>query len=325
MDLGNTSDAIGSLVRNVERVITGKRRAVELACTALFGSQHLLIEDVPGVGKTMLARAIAKSMGGHFKRVQGTSDLLPTDITGAVVFDQRSSAFTFSPGPIFANVVLFDEVNRATPKTQSALLEVMEEGSVSADGALHPVPQPFFVVATRNPTEHHGTFPLPEGELDRFGMSVGVGYPDLDAERRVVTGQMDDHPITALEPVLDPDDVIAHREAVRTVHVDEGILDYLVRIVRESREHPDVALGASPRASLSLTRSAQAYALLRGRDFVTPDDIKALAPAVLTHRILVASDRPSRRGHETAIVDEILHRLPAPVGYDAPAGSERAG
>lgn len=325
MDLGQTSEAIGTLARNVERVITGKRRAVELASCALFADQHLLIEDVPGVGKTMLARALARSIDGSFKRVQGTSDLLPTDITGAMVFDQRRSAFTFTPGPIFANVVLFDEVNRATPKTQSALLEVMEEGSISADGDLHPVPQPFFVLATRNPTEHHGTFPLPEGELDRFGMSIGIGYPDHEAERRVVTGQMHGHPIADLEPVLDPDAVVAHREAVRTVHIDESVLDYLLSIVRATREHPDVVLGSSPRGSLSLTRAAQAYALLRGRDYVTPDDVKTLAEVILPHRLVVAPDRPSQRGSEDAIVADVLRQTPAPVGYEAPAAGDRVG
>ena len=313
MDLTNTSEAIRALAANVERVITGKRRVVELATCTLFAGQHLLIEDVPGVGKTMLARAIARSIDGTFKRVQGTSDLMPSDVTGSSVFDQTLRAFTFVPGPVFTHVLLVDEINRATPKTQSALLEVMEEGSVSMDGNLHEVPRPFFVIATRNPIEHYGTFPLPEAELDRFGLSINVGYPDADAERRIVIAQMDSHPLDDLEPVTEPDSVLAHQAAIRTVHIDPAVLDYALTIVRSTRGRDDVVLGASPRASLAIVRVSQALALLRGRDHVWPDDVKALAPTVLGHRILLSPDRPPGRSESAAVVQAVLRDTPAPV------------
>ncbi len=316
MDLQTTADAIRALVDNIERVITGKRRAAELGAVALFSGQHLLIEDVPGVGKTMLARAVARSIDGSFRRIQGTADLMPADITGTNVFDPAHGTFSFSPGPVFAHVVLVDEINRATPKSQSALLEVMEERSVSVEGYLHEVPNPFFVVATRNPIEHHGTFPLPEGELDRFGLSLAVGYPDHDAERRVVVAQRTGHPIDQLEPILDPESVGAHQEAVRTVHIDDGVLDYALRIVRATRDHPEVALGASPRGTLSLTRAAQALALLAGRDYVLPDDVKTVAPAALVHRILPNADRAATRPVMEQLVASILRGIPAPVDVE---------
>jgi len=313
LDLRASTDAIRGLVENVERVITGKRTAVELAAVSFFADLHLLIDDVPGVGKTMLARAVARSIDGTFKRVQATADLLPGDITGSTVYEQSSGAFHFVPGPVFANVVLVDEINRATPKAQSALMEVMEEQSVTVDGVLHEVPEPFYVVATRNPVEHHGTFPLPEGELDRFGLSIGLGYPDARAERSVIVSQMDHHPIDTLEPVLSASDVTAHREAVRSVHVEESVLDYLLAIVRATREHPEIALGASPRGSLALTRAAQSYAVLRGRDYVLPDDVKLMAPAALGHRLVLTSDRSAERTAGEAIIETILARTPAPV------------
>ena len=308
MDLGQTSTAMTTLAANVERVIVGKRRAVELAVVALFAGQHVLVEGVPGVGKTMLARTMARSIDGTFKRVQGTSDLLPSDITGAAVFDQASATFTFVPGPVFANVVLFDEINRTGPKTQSALLQVMDEGCVSADGDLYELARPFFVLATRNPVEHHGTFPLPEGELDRFGISIDIGYPDAATERSVVAAQLLAHPVDELDPVISPDDVVAHQTAVRTVHVDPSVIDYVVAIVSATREVPDVVLGASTRGSVALTRTAQALAIMRGRDYVLPDDVKALAPAVLQHRLLLSSGRAA-----SDVADEILRTVPAPV------------
>jgi MoxR-like ATPase len=319
VDLTSTAEAIRTLADNVERVITGKRRAVELAAVALFGGQHLLIEDVPGVGKTMLARAIARSIDGSFSRVQGTSDLLPTDITGGMVFDQGRGVFTFVPGPVFANVVLFDEINRTTPKTQSALLQVMEEHQVASDGVAHDVPLPFFVVGTRNPSEHHGTFPLPEGELDRFGLSIHIGYPDAGAERRVVREQMGIHPIESIEPMIRPEEVAAHQEAVRSVHLEDSVLDYLITVVRATRERDDVLLGASPRGSLSMTRAAQAHALLSGRDYVLPDDVKAVAPYALAHRLFLAPDRPAGRDHARRVVGEVLGAVPAPVDLDGRA------
>ncbi|MEX2393963.1 MAG: MoxR family ATPase [Actinomycetota bacterium] len=303
---------MAGLVSNIERVILGKREAVELTVAALFAGQHVLVEGVPGVGKTMLARTIAKSIDGRFKRIQGTSDMLPTDIIGASVFDQSSSSFSFVPGPVFANVVLFDEINRTGPKTQSALLEVMDEGKVSVDGEVHEMPRPFFVIATRNPIEHHGTFPLPEGELDRFGVAIEMGYPSATAERNVVSGQLLSHPVEDLEPVISTDDVVAHQTAVRTAHVDPAIIDYIVAITSATRDRPDVSFGASTRGSLAVTRAAQAHAILRGRDYVVPDDVKFVASAVLAHRILLtdAGARSSRAEH---IVQELLSTVPAPI------------
>ena len=313
MDLRQTTGAMASMVANVERVILGKRDDVELAITALFAGHHVLVEGVPGVGKTMLSRSIARSIDGSFHRIQGTSDLLPSDITGASVFDQAAASFSFVKGPIFANIVLFDEINRTGPKTQSALLEVMDEGSVSADGDVYELPRPFFVIATRNPIEHHGTFPLPEGELDRFGVSIEMGYPSADAERRVVSGQLFSHPVEDLEPVISPEDVVAHQAAVRTVHVDPTVINYVVEITSATRDRPDVSLGASTRGSLALTRTAQAHAILRGRDYVLPDDVKHAAPAVLAHRILLASDTGERTDLARGVVDEILTEIPAPI------------
>jgi MoxR-like ATPase len=300
------------LVSNIERVILGKREAVELAVAAFFAGHHVLVEGVPGVGKTMLARTIAKSIDGSFKRLQGTSDLLPSDITGASVFDQSTSSFSFVPGPVFANVVLFDEINRTGPKTQSALLEVMDEGKVSADGEIHVMPKPFFVIATRNPIEHHGTFPLPEGELDRFGVAIDMGYPSATAERNVIAGQLLSHPVEDLEAVISTDDVVAHQSVVRTVHVDPAIIDYVVAITSATRDRDDVALGASTRGSVALTRGAQAHAALRGRDYVLPDDVKHIAKAVLSHRILL-SDAAARASGPAEVVFEILDAVPAPV------------
>jgi MoxR-like ATPase len=313
MDLRQTTSAMSSMVDSVERVITGKREAVELAVCALFGGIHLLIEDVPGVGKTMLARSIARSIDGAFKRIQGTSDLLPSDITGATMYDQATSSFNFVPGPVFANVLLFDEINRTGPKTQSALLEVMDEGSVSVDGNVYELPRPFFVAATRNPIEHHGTFPLPEGELDRFGISIQVGYPDAAAESDIVASQLVTHPLDELEPVLSPDDVVAHQNAVRTVHVEGSVLDYVVAISRATREQPEVSLGASPRGSVALTRASQAHAVLNGRDFVTPDDVKAVAPSVLAHRVLLTGEVGGTADAAREIVMRVLDTVEAPV------------
>jgi len=313
MDLRQTTSAMGSMVSSIERVITGKREAVELSTCALFGGLHLLIEDVPGVGKTMLARSIARSIDGTFKRIQGTSDLLPSDITGATMYDQQTMTFHFVPGPVFANILLFDEINRTGPKTQSALLEVMDEAAVSVDGNVYELPRPFFVTATRNPIEHHGTFPLPEGELDRFGLSIQLGYPDAAAESDVVARQLVTHPLEELEPVLTPEDVVAHQNAVRTVHVDASVLDYVVAISRATREQPEVSLGASPRGSVALTRAGQAHAALAGRDFVTPDDVKLVAPSVLAHRVLLTGEVGGTTDAAREIVMRVLDSVEAPV------------
>lgn len=314
MDITATSNAMSAVVGNVERVIVGKSEEVALATVALFSGQHLLVEGVPGVGKTMLGRALAKSIDGTFKRIQGTSDMLPSDITGTNVFDQSSGRFHFVPGPVFANVVLFDEINRTGPKTQSALLEVMDEHSVSVDGDVYDLPTPFFVAATRNPIEHHGTFPLPEGELDRFGVCIDMGYPSEEAERAVVAGQLVTHPVDDLEPVVSPEDMAAHQSCVRTAHVDPSIIDYVVRIVAETRKRPEVALGASTRASVSLTRGAQAAAILRGREYVLPDDVKDIAVAALSHRVLLSADGGSQAHRARALVEDVLDKVAVPVG-----------
>ena len=305
--------AARSLIENVERVIQGKRKQVEAAATALFSGGHLLIEDVPGVGKTMLGRAFARSIRGSFKRVQATPDLLPSDVTGTAVYNQASQRFEFIPGPVFANVVLVDEINRTTPRTQSALLEAMDEGAVTVDGDRHSLPDPLFVVATQNPLEHHGTYPLPEGQLDRFAIAMDLGYATPQVERDIVRAQLLSHPIDDLEGVVDPDEVIGVRKVVRMTHVSDVVLDYALRLTGATREHPDIELGASPRASISLVRCAQARALLDGRDFVTPDDIKTLAVPALAHRVMASAGLRLERGRTTQAVEEVVASTPVPV------------
>lgn len=320
MDRAAATTAARSLITNVEKVIRGKTHAVEAAATALFAGGHLLIEDVPGVGKTMLARSFARSIRGSFKRIQATPDLLPSDVTGSSVFNQASRGFDFMPGPVFANVVLVDEVNRTTPRTQSALLEAMDEGAVTVDGVRHPLPEPLFVIATQNPMEHHGTFPLPEGQLDRFALTMDLGYVDQATEQAIVRAQLGSHPIEELEAVLDPDEVVGVRTAVRATHVSEEVLAYALAIIRSTRVHPEIELGASPRASITLVRCAQARALLAGRDFVVPDDVKALAVASLSHRVLPAAGLRLERGAVGRIVSDIVASTPAPVtGPPAPS------
>lgn len=313
MDRGEATTAARSFAINVQRVIRGNPRSVEAAATAMFAGGHLLIEDVPGVGKTMLGRSIARSISGSFKRIQATPDLLPSDVTGASVFNQEDRAFQFIQGPLFANVVLIDEINRTTPRTQSALLEAMDEGAVTVDGVRHELPHPLFVVATQNPVEHHGTYPLPEGQMDRFSIAMGMGYVDVSTERDIVRAQLEEHPIEHLDPVLSTESVMAIRAIVRQTHVSDPVLDYALRITQATRRHPDVELGASPRASISLVRCAQARALLGGREFVVPDDIKALATSTLSHRIvLAASLRLDPAGPHRAIAD-VVERTSAPV------------
>jgi MoxR-like ATPase len=298
-----------SLLANLERVIVGKRSVIELSAAVLAASGHLLLTDVPGVGKTMLGRAMARSIGGTFKRVQCTPDLLPSDITGGMIYDAGRSGFRFVPGPLFANVVLADELNRTTPRTQAAFLEAMDEGQVTADGTPHPLPRPFFLIATLNPLEHHGTYPLPEGELDRFLASASLGYLTVAEEAEMVTRQQRSHPVEHLQAVTEPGEIFALQEAVRGVRVDPSLTTYTVQIVAATRERPDVLIGGSPRASLGLVRLAQARALLLGRTFVLPDDIKELAGAVLPHRIVMkATATPA-----LMVVEEILTRVPVPV------------
>lgn len=291
------------ILNNVERVIVGKERELRLAITALLCGGHMLIDDVPGVGKTILARAVAISTGCVFKRIQFTPDLLPTDITGVSIYNQKTGDFAFRPGPIIAQVVLADEVNRATPKTQSALLEAMEERQVTVDGVTYPMPRPFMVIATQNPIEYEGTFPLPEAQLDRFMIRVHLGYPSREDELHVLEAQQSSHPIEDLRQVTDSDEILALQAAVRQVHVATDVARYIVELANQTREHEAVYLGASPRGSLALYRTAQARALLDGRDFVTPDDVKDLALVTLGHRIILS---PGARVKGTTVADVVV-------------------
>jgi MoxR-like ATPase len=301
---------------NVQRVIQGKPEVVRLAIVALFAEGHLLIEDVPGLGKTSLARSLARSIGGGWNRIQFTPDLLPGDITGVMVYHQGSGSFEFHRGGIFAHVVLADEINRGTPKTQSALLEVMAEGVVTVDSVPHAVPRPFFVVATQNPIELAGTYRLPEAQLDRFLMRVAVGYPDHDAEVRVVTGDAMGVDPDQLSPVLDVEAVAQVIGQVRALHVDPEVASYAVRVAAATRTHPAVRYGASPRGSVALVRAARALAATEGRSYVTPDDVKGVAPAVLEHRLVLTPEAELNRTAPAAVLGEVLDatRAPTPMG-----------
>jgi MoxR-like ATPase len=301
------------LIDNVRRVIRGNPGVVETGAITLFAGGHLLIHDVPGVGKTMLGRSLARSIRGTFKRVQATPDLLPSDITGSTVYRGTEGVFEFIPGPVFANIVMVDEINRATPRTQSALLEAMDENAVTVDGVRHPLPEPLFVVATQNPVEHHGTFPLPEGQLDRFAVASQMGYVDRSTERDIVRAQILSHPIEDLESVLNPDDILGVRKQVRCTHISDAVMDYALALCAATRTHRAVELGASPRATIGLVRCAQARALIRGRDFVVPDDVKSLAVAALAHRIVIRSDYRFDRAKSPGIVAEVVQDTPVPV------------
>ena len=300
------------IIANVERVIVGKTEELKLASIALLSQGHVLIEDVPGVGKTMLARSLARSTGCTFKRIQFTPDLLPSDVTGVSIYNQKTTDFEFRPGPIMAQMVLADEINRATPKTQSALLEAMEEHQVTVDGTTHRLPSPFLVLATQNPIEYEGTFPLPEAQLDRFLMRIHLGYPGLAEEVMIMDRQQTRHPVEDLEQVTDAPEILFLQNAVREVYVDALIKHYIATLADATRKHEAAYLGASPRGSLALYRTSQARALLAGRDFVTPDDVKALAYVTLAHRVIVSPSAKVKGIGAGDIVQECMNRVPVP-------------
>ncbi len=302
------------VIANVEKVIVGKSTEVQLTLVGLLCQGHLLIEDVPGVGKTMLAKALARSIGTTFSRIQFTPDMLPSDVTGVSIFNQLTRQFEFRPGPIMAQIVLADEINRATPKTQAALLEAMEEKQITVDGVTHKLPAPFMVLATQNPIEYEGTFPLPEAQLDRFLLRLSLGYPTAANEIDVLDRQQFRHPIEDLEQVIGADDLLAAQAAVRTVYADPAIKSYMVEIVTQTRKHPDVYLGASPRGSLALHHTAQARAALHGRDYIIPDDVKTLAEAALAHRIIIGPAARIKDVSARSVIQDILATVPVPGG-----------
>ena len=300
------------IIQNVEKVIVGKTEVIELVVIALISRGHALIEDVPGVGKTMLARSVARSVGCDFQRIQFTPDLLPSDITGVSFYNQKTSEFEFRPGPILSQIVLADEINRATPKTQSALLEAMAERQVTVEGVTHRLADPFMVMATQNPIEYEGTFPLPEAQLDRFFLRVRVGYPTLDQEIAILDSQILSEPIDDLTTVATPDDIIQLQNAARDVYVHDLIKEYIVALTNCTRDLPDASLGVSPRASLALMRGAQARSMIDGRDFASPDDVKSIARAVMSHRLIISPAARMRGVNGEDLVGEVLDRVPVP-------------
>lgn len=306
-------EVIQSLIANIEKVIVGKRAVIELAVAALLCRGHVLLEDVPGTGKTMLARTLARSIDVEVKRLQCTPDLLPSDITGVPIYNQKTANFEFRPGPVFTHILLADEINRATPRAQSALLECMEEFRVSIDGVTHDLPRVFMVMATQNPIDMAGTYPLPEAQLDRFFVRLNIGYPRLDDEVRILMAQAQTHPIDTLKPVISEGELLAAREKVKSVFVKPEVLQYIAQIAAATRQHADLRLGVSPRGTLALARGSQGLAFLRGQSFVTPDVVKRIAGAILEHRLIVRPQAAGagRTAHD--ILAEILNQVPPPV------------
>jgi MoxR-like ATPase len=302
------------IVQNIEKVIIGKRRAVQLVVLGLICEGHVLIEDVPGVGKTMLARSLARSLNCSFSRIQCTPDMLPSDITGVEIFDQSTGEFKFMPGPILNQIVLADEINRATPKTQSALLEAMQERQVTISGVTHPIPQPFMVLATQNPIEYEGTFPLPEAQLDRFFVKVSIGYPTLLEEVNVIEDQQLVHPIDSIQPITTVEKILQVQEKVKSVYISDSVKRYIVEITQETRSAESVYLGASPRGSLALARASQAWAAMYGRSYVIPDDVKLLAEATLGHRVILSSSARLQEIRTGDLIRDILRNIQAPGG-----------
>lgn len=314
VDIAKIQNLGKKLKNNLRSVIVGKDDAIVLTIVAFLCQGHILIEDVPGVGKTILARSLAKSLGCSFKRIQFTPDMLPSDVTGVSIYNQNTKEFEFRPGPLMAQIVLGDEINRATPKTQSALLEAMEERQITVDGTTYPLPVPFMVLATQNPIEYEGTFPLPEAQFDRFLMRIDLGYTSLSNEIKILQQQKLIHPIFELEPVLTVEEITEAQAIVKHVHVSAPVERYIVEMVRKTREHPEVYLGASPRGSLGLYRAGQARAALMGRDFVLPDDIKHLAPYILAHRVVVSPSARITDVQSTKIIADIIYTLAIPGG-----------
>jgi MoxR-like ATPase len=310
----DVQEFVTPLIENVEQVIVGKRLAIEFIMVALLCEGHVLLEDVPGSGKTMLARSIAASLGISFKRVQCTPDLLPNDITGVSVFNQKNGEFEFKPGPIFVNILLADEINRATPRTQAALLEAMQEQQVTVDGVTRDLPRPFLVLATQNPVEYEGTFPLPEAQLDRFLMRLSVGYPSRTEERQILVNLWREHPITKIGKVVNGQDLSILQKRIWDVNVDTTLQDYIVALADATRTHPDLSLGVSPRGTVALLKAAQALAAIRGRNYVLPDDIKSLVPLTLAHRLIVRPEAELRGRTAGAILDDVLEKTPLDLG-----------
>ena len=316
-DFSGFQSTFERIVSNIEKTIQGKADVIRLALTAMVAEGHVLIEDIPGVGKTMLAKSLARSVGCTWSRIQFTPDLLPTDVTGVSIYDTKSEQFEFKPGAVFANICLADEINRASPKTQSALLECMEERQVTVDGTTHVLEEPFMVIATQNPVEHEGTYPLPESQLDRFTMRLSMGYPNRESELEILERHGAQQPLNDLDPVADPEEIVGLIKRARDVHVAPSLKRYIVQMTESTRDHPDVYLGASPRASLYLLRTARAVAASRGRDYVVPDDIKDIVTPVLAHRILLSPEAQMRGASAEEILDALVGRVPIPAREQA--------